>query len=66
MIKGIKEIAEDEQYHTKSLTNDVIKINCSRPDMYRKMVKYFKDNNIYHHTYQLQEDRAHIQQKLKT
>jgi hypothetical protein len=59
MAKRIKDVAEDTQYHTKSLPKDVIKINCSTPDTYRKMVKYFKDNNIYHHTYQLKEDRAY-------
>jgi hypothetical protein len=59
MIKRIKAIAEDEHYHTKSLANDTVKINCSTPDTYRKMVQYFKDNNIYHHTYQLKEERAY-------
>jgi hypothetical protein len=58
MIKRIKVVAEDEQCHTRSLTNDVIKINCSTPDTYIRMAMYFKGNNIYHHTYHLEEERA--------
>jgi hypothetical protein len=58
MINGIEEVAEDTQYYTKCLTKGAIKINCSTPETYRRMVN-FKDNNIYHHTYQLKEDRAY-------
>ena len=29
------------------------------PETYRKLVKYFKDNNIFYHTYQLKEKRAY-------
>jgi hypothetical protein len=36
MTKHIREIAEDEQYHTKSLANDVIKLNCTTLETYRK------------------------------
>jgi hypothetical protein len=39
MIKRIKEVAEDTQYYTKSLTKGAIKINCSTPETYRKMVR---------------------------
>ena len=59
MIKRIRDIAEDEQYFTKSLANNVIKINCVTPEIYRKLVKYFKENNIFYHTYQLKEERAY-------
>ena len=59
MIKKITDIAEDEQYCTKSLTNNVIKINCVTPETYRKLVRYFKDNNILYHTYQLKEKIAY-------
>ena len=59
MIKRIRDKAEDEQYCTKSLANNVIKINCTTPETYRKLVGYFKDNNIFHHTYQLKEKRAY-------
>ena len=32
MIKNISEVAEDEQYYTKSMTNNVIKLTCTTPD----------------------------------
>jgi hypothetical protein len=50
MIKRIRDIAEDEQYCTKSLANNVIKINYVTPETYRKLVTYFKENNIFYHT----------------
>lgn len=59
MIKRIRDVAEEEQYCTKSLTNNVIKIICTTPETYRKLVRYFTDNNIYYHTYQLKEERAY-------
>jgi hypothetical protein len=58
MVKHIQLIAEQEQYITKSLANNVVKINCENPDTYRKMIKEFQAQNIYHHTYQLKEERA--------
>jgi hypothetical protein len=58
MTKRIRAIAKDEHYCTKSLANNVIKIMCVMPETYRKLVKYFKDNNILYHTYQLKEKRA--------
>jgi hypothetical protein len=60
MIKRIRDTAEDKQYGTKILANNAIKINCVTPETYRKLVKYFKDNNIFYRTYQLKEERAHI------
>jgi len=29
------------------------------PETYRKLVKYFRENNIFYHTYQLKEERAY-------
>jgi hypothetical protein len=56
MIERTKYIAEDEQYCTKSLANNVIKMNCVTPETYRKLVRYSKENNIFYHTYRLKED----------
>ena len=42
MIKRIREVAEDEQYYTKSMANNVIKLNCTPPDTYRNLIKYLK------------------------
>lgn len=59
MTKQLEEIAKKEEYQTKSLINNVVKINCETPEIYRKLVKEFKEKNIYHHTYQLKEERAY-------
>ena len=39
--------------------NDIIKLNCTTPETYRKIIKHFKENNTYYHTYQLKEERAY-------
>ena len=59
MIKRVRVIAEDEQYCTKCVANKVIKINCVAQKTHRKLVRYFKYNNIFYHTYQLKEERAY-------
>jgi hypothetical protein len=59
MIDSITEIAEAEQFYTKSLANNVIKITCLTPDTYRSLIKHFKDKDIYYHTYQVKEERAY-------
>jgi len=41
------------------LANDVIKLNCTTPETYRKIIKHFKENNTYYHTYQLKEEQAY-------
>jgi len=58
MIKSIREVAEDEQYFTKSMSNNVIKLTSSAPNTYRSLIKHFKENGIFFHTYQLKEERA--------
>jgi hypothetical protein len=59
MIKSISEVAEDEQYFTKSILNNVNKLTCTTPDTYRNLIKHFKENGIYYHTYQLKEEKAY-------
>jgi len=59
MIKSIREVAEDEQYFTKSTTNNVIKLTSSIPDTHRYLIKHFKENDIFFHTYQLKEERTY-------
>jgi len=53
MIKSIHEVAEDEEYFTKSISNNVIKLTSSTPDTYQTLIKHFKENGIFFHTYQL-------------
>ena len=57
MIKRLTEVADEEQFLTKNLPNNVIKLACSTPETYRTIIKYCKEQNIYYHTYQLMEDR---------
>jgi hypothetical protein len=59
MIACISEVAADEQYSTRSMANNVIKLNCNTPDTYRNIVKHCKDKGIFFHTYQLKEERAY-------
>lgn len=59
MVKAIQGIAEIEQYQTKTMANNVVKINTTTPETYRKLVKYMKDSNIIHHTYQMKEEKAY-------
>jgi hypothetical protein len=35
-----------------------VKINCETPETYKNMVREFNEQQIYHHTYQLKEERA--------
>jgi hypothetical protein len=58
MMKNLTEVVEEEQFYTKSLANNVIKIVSLTPDTYRKIVSHSKERNIYCHTYQLKEERA--------
>jgi hypothetical protein len=59
MIKSIREVAKDEQYSTKSMANNVIKLAPTTPDTYRNIIKHFKEKGIFFHTYQLKEERAY-------
>jgi hypothetical protein len=57
MIKSLTAVAKDNQFLIKSLNNNVIKLACSTPDIYRA-IKHCKEQNIYYHPYQLKQDRA--------
>lgn len=59
MIENFKNIAEDEQYSTKSLANNVVKISPNTPETYKKFIKYMQETNIIHHTYQMKTERAY-------
>jgi len=58
MIQKLQNIVEIEQYTTRSMANNTVKINCTIPDTYRKLVKFMNGNNIIYHTYQPKEERA--------
>lgn len=59
MVEALQDIVEIEQYKTKTMANNVVKINANTVDTYRKLVKFMKESNIIHHTYQLKEDKAY-------
>ena len=58
MIKSLTDVAEEEQFLTKCLTNNVIKLACSTSETNRAIIKHCKEQDIYYHTYQLKEDKA--------
>jgi hypothetical protein len=58
MKNKIREIVEDEQYNTKTLAENTIKINPNTSETYRKMIKFMREQKIIHHTYQPKEERA--------
>jgi hypothetical protein len=41
MIKSIAEVAEVEQFYSKTLANNVITLSCTSPTAYRIIVKHF-------------------------
>jgi hypothetical protein len=51
MIKSLREVAEEEKYFTKSMANNVIKLTSSTSDTYRNIIKHFKENGTFFHTY---------------
>ena len=59
MQKMLNEFLDEEQYTTKSMASGTIKLTCQRPDTYRKLARYMRDNNIIHHTYQPEEERSY-------
>lgn len=59
MINAIKGILNQDQYFTKTMADNIVKINATTPEAYRVLAKYMKDKNIVHHTYQPKENRAY-------
>jgi hypothetical protein len=59
MIYKLQSVVGTEQYTTRSMANNTIKINCIIPGTYRKLVKFMTENNIIHHTYQPKYERAY-------
>jgi hypothetical protein len=59
IIKKLQVIVEQDQYTTRSMANNTVKIKCNNLDTYRKLIRLMKENNIIHHTYQPKEERAY-------
>jgi hypothetical protein len=58
MINHLAEITEEENYSTRSMANNIIKINCNSPETYRKMITFMKENIIYH-SYQPKDEKPY-------
>lgn len=59
MITKLNDILEEEQYDTKTMADNTVKINTKTPEAYRSLARFMKENNIIHHTYQPKEDRSY-------
>lgn len=59
MVDSITHILENEQYTTKCMAGNDIKINVHSPDTYRKLVRHFHENKVTFHTYQIKQERAY-------
>jgi hypothetical protein len=57
--KKLQVMVDLDQYTTRSMANNTVKINCNNIDTYRKLIRFMKENNIIHHTYQPKEERAY-------
>jgi hypothetical protein len=59
MIENIYHIIDQEAYHTKTFSDNTVKINACRPGTYRKLVRHLKEEKIIHQSYQLKQKRAY-------
>jgi hypothetical protein len=59
MLNNLQEVIEAERFHTKTLSNNTVKVNTHSIEGYRKLVRQPNDENIVHHTYQLKQERAY-------
>ncbi|KAK5639463.1 hypothetical protein RI129_011955 [Pyrocoelia pectoralis] len=59
MIEELAQVLAREQYSTKALSNNTIKINVNTPDSYRKLITQLKSEKIVYHTYQIKDERAY-------
>jgi len=59
MVSYLTVTLEGEQYYCKALSDEVIKINVSTSDSYRRLIKQFETENFVHHTYQPRGEGAY-------
>jgi hypothetical protein len=59
MIENISQIIDQEAYHTKTFSDNTVKINAYWPETYRKLICHLKEEKIIHHSYQLKQERAY-------
>jgi hypothetical protein len=60
MVNKLTEVIQQDQYSTKGMADNTIKINCPTHETYRKLVGFLRDNDIVHRAYHTQtEERAY-------
>lgn len=59
MTHNLTNVLEVEQYTSKTLVDNVVKINTTTSESYRKLVKHLDEEKIIFHTYQLRDERAY-------
>lgn len=59
MLNNLRDVIEAERFHTKTLSDNTVKINTHSIDGYRKLIRHLNAENIVHHTYQLKQERAY-------
>jgi len=59
MLNNLQEVIEAERFHTKTLSNNTVKVNTHSIEGYRQLIRHLNNENIIHHTYQLKQERAY-------
>lgn len=59
MITNLSKVTEENTYTTKALANNTVKVNANDVETYRKLIRHVCEEEIVHHTYQVQQDRAY-------
>jgi hypothetical protein len=59
MLNNLQEAIEAERFHTKTLSNNTVKVNTHSIEGYRKLIRHLNNENIVHHTYQLIQETAY-------
>ena len=59
MLNNLQEVIEAERFHTKTLSNNTVKVNTHSAEGYRQLVRHLNNENIVHHTYLLKQNRAY-------
>nr|XP_033202578.1 putative uncharacterized protein DDB_G0289041 [Bombus vancouverensis nearcticus] len=59
LIELLNITAGKENYSTKQLKLDQVKVQTNTPETYRKVVKVLKEKNAGYHTYQLKTDESY-------
>lgn len=58
MLNDIKQIVSLSSVSCKSLSDNRVQIKANDSDSYRSLVKFFRDEGIEHHTYQIKSERS--------